>query len=45
MNSLMNECIYNSEEEVLNDLSRLIKLDDFEGLKLRVVQIFKERTV
>ena len=27
----------------MQDLNRLIKLQDFEGLKLRVMQIYKER--
>jgi hypothetical protein len=27
----------------LNDINRLIKLNDFEGLKLRVMQIYREK--
>jgi hypothetical protein len=35
--------VYQNEQEALSDLNRLIRLNDFEGLKLRVVSIFKEK--
>lgn len=36
--------MYNNQQEALMDLTRLFKLNDIEGLKLRVIQIFKEKT-
>ena len=37
------QALYNSAEETLADIQRLILLEDFEGLRRRVVQLFKER--
>ena len=35
--------LYNSAEEALTDMQRLIMLEDFEGLRRRVMQMYKER--
>ena len=35
--------LYNSAEEALTDMQRLIVLEDFEGLRRRVMQMYKER--
>lgn len=37
--------IYQSTEETQQDVQRLIMLEDFEGLKKRVMQLFKEKRV
>ena len=37
------DSVYHSKEEALDDLSRLIKLGDGDGIKLRVMQIYRER--
>ena len=41
--NLQNESVYANENEALQDINRLIKLNDFDGLKLRIVQIYKEK--
>ena len=43
LEKLKSESVYQSQSEALQDLNRLIKLQDFKGLKLRVMQIYKER--
>lgn len=35
--------LYKSAEEALTDMQRLIMLEDFEGLRRRVMQMYKER--
>lgn len=35
--------LYSSAEETLADIQRLIMLEDYDGLRRRVVQLFKER--
>jgi hypothetical protein len=35
--------VYQSKEEAMEDLARLIKLGDGDGIKLRVMQIYRER--
>ena len=35
--------LYRSAEEALTDMQRLIMLEDFEGLRRRVMQMYKER--
>ena len=35
--------LYSNAEETLSDIQRLIMLEDFDGLRRRVVQLFKER--
>jgi hypothetical protein len=35
--------VYHSKEEAMEDLARLIKLGDGDGIKLRVMQIYRER--
>ena len=37
------KALYASAEETLADIQRLIMLEDFDGLRRRVVQLFKER--
>ncbi len=37
------DSVYHSKEEALDDLTRLIKLGDSDGIKLRVMQIYRER--
>lgn len=37
--------MYANEEEALTDINRLVRLNDFEGLKLRVLQIYKEKAM
>ena len=39
----MPKALYASAEETLADIQRLILLEDFDGLRRRVVQLFKER--
>lgn len=38
------ETLYKSQEDTLKDIQRLIMLEDFEGLRKRVLQLYKERT-
>ena len=37
------DSVYHSKEEALDDLSRLIKLGDGDGIKLRGMQIYRVR--
>lgn len=37
------ESVYSNEEEANSDLSRLIKLKDMEGIRLRFMEMYKER--
>jgi hypothetical protein len=41
--TLKTNAVYSSRDQALDDLTRLHKLNDFEGIKLRVMQIFRER--
>ena len=41
---MLNDSVYANETEAITDINRLIKLNDFEGLKLRVLQIYKEKS-
>ncbi|CDW75105.1 low quality protein: centromere-associated protein e [Stylonychia lemnae] len=43
VHQLKQDKVYQSQQDALQDITRLIKLNDFEGLKLRVKQIFKEK--
>jgi hypothetical protein len=43
LSQLRADSVYHSKEEALDDLSRLIKLGDGDGIKLRVMQIYRER--
>lgn len=43
LTSLRADSVYHSKEEALDDLTRLIKLGDSDGIKLRVMQIYRER--
>ncbi len=36
--------MYQSAEETLADIQRLIMLEDFDGIRRRVMQLFKERS-
>jgi hypothetical protein len=38
-----NDTVYANENEALNDINRLIRLNDYEGVKLRVLSIYKEK--
>ena len=40
---LQNDSVYGNEEEAVHDLARLIKLNDLEGVRLRVLQIYREK--
>ena len=35
--------LYNSEDELISDVVRLMMLQDQEGLKLRVLQLYRDR--
>lgn len=35
--------MYRNAEETLQDINRLVMLNDFDGLTRRVMQLFKER--
>ena len=37
------ETLYKTEDELVNDVQRLLMLQDKEGLKLRVLQLFRDR--
>lgn len=37
------KALYSNAEETLTDIQRLIMLEDFDGLRRRVMQLFKER--
>ena len=40
---LAEEQVYKTEDEAKDDIARLIKLNDFEGVKMRIAQIYKEK--
>ena len=42
--STQANAVYTSRDQALDDLTRLHKLNDFDGIKLRVLQIYRERT-
>jgi DNA repair exonuclease SbcCD ATPase subunit len=42
--STQTNAVYTSRDQALDDLTRLHKLNDFDGIKLRVMQIYRERT-
>jgi len=37
------ETLYKTEDELVNDVQRLMMLQDKDGLKLRVLQLFRDR--
>ena len=41
----LSESVYANENEALSDLNRLLKLNDAEGIKLRVMEIYKEKAL
>eukprot|EP00347_Sterkiella_histriomuscorum_P021720 403333001 len=43
LNQLKQETVYQNQQEAIGDINRLIKLGDFEGLKLRFIQVLKEK--
>lgn len=36
--------MYENELDCMNDINRLIKINDFEGVKKRILEIYKEKT-
>jgi hypothetical protein len=42
--SSVTNSVYASRDQALDDLTRLHKLNDFDGIKLRVMQIYRERS-
>mmetsp|Transcript_9332 Transcript_9332/g.7102 ORF Transcript_9332/g.7102 Transcript_9332/m.7102 type:complete len:137 (+) Transcript_9332:1493-1903(+) len=40
---IQGDSVYKTEEEAMNDIARLIKQNDFEVVKKRVAQIYKEK--
>jgi hypothetical protein len=43
LSTLRSDSVYHSKEQALDDLARLLKLGDADGIKLRVMQIYRER--
>lgn len=41
--TIRSEQVYDSKESAMEDLTRLIKLGDVEGIKLRVMEIYREK--
>jgi hypothetical protein len=44
LQTLKTNSVYTSRDQALDDLTRLHKLNDFDGIKLRVLQLFRERS-
>lgn len=41
--SIRTDSVYDSKESAIDDMNRLVKLGDMEGIKLRVIQIYREK--
>lgn len=43
ISQLQNESVYDNENDCLNDINRLFKINDYDGIKKRILQIYKEK--